>query len=345
LSLRTKCRTKCGTEGQDEVRQKVSGVHKSTEESDMAEKESKASPFPLLILTLLGILLILSILIYIRWGELSQGKLDVSQQQDFASELVDNKLYSQAIAEYDKLLDSGELEVKKQANISYIVGNIYLNYLRDYENAAARFVKARFLNPESELKEKINKNLVICFERMGRSLEAQKQLERSTQLSQTETRKEGGVVVARIGEREIFMADLENEIEKLPPSAQAQFRGKKSKLEFLQQYVGAELLYDTALRRGFDNDKDVVEGAFQIKRQLMINKLLTEEIPQDIQISETEIKLYFDAHKEDFEDKELNEVKAQIESELKRDKQQEAYGKLIQKMMEAEKVKIYDDQF
>jgi len=288
---------------------------------------------------------VLLILIYLRLGSFSKAQFDVSQQQDFASELVDNKLYSQAVAEYDKLLDLGKLDKKKQANINYIVGNIYLNYLNDYENAAARFVKAKFLNPESELKDKINRNLVICFERMGRSLEAQKQLERSTELDQGKTKKEGGVVVARIGEREITMTGLENEIEKLPPSVQTQFKDKKGKLQFLQQYVGRELLYDTALRRGFDQDKDVLEGAFQMKKELMINKLLVEEIPQNVEIGESEIKLYYDAHKEDFEDKELNEVKSQIEFELKREKQQEAYNKLVQKMTEAEEVKIYDDQF
>ncbi len=311
----------------------------------MAERESKANLFPLLILALVGILFILSILIYLRLGSLSEAKLDVFQQQDFASELVDNKLYSQAVAEYDKLLDLGEFDKKRQANINYIVGNIYLNYLSDYENAAARFVKAKFLNPESELKDRINKNLVICFERMGRSLEAQKQLERSTGLDQTKTKKEGGVVIARIGDREITMTDLENEIEKLPPSVQTQFKDRQGKLKFLQQYVGTELLYDTALRRGFDKDKEVIEGAFQMKKQLMINKLLAEEIPQDIQINEGEMKLYYDAHKKDFKDKELEEVKSQIEFEFKRKKQQEAYNKLVQKMMEAEKVKIYDDQF
>jgi len=158
------------------------------------------------------------ILIYLRLGSFSKAQFDVSQQQDFASELVDNKLYSQAVAEYDKLLDLGKLDKKKQANINYIVGNIYLNYLNDYENAAARFVKAKFLNPESELKDKINRNLVICFERMGRSLEAQKQLERSTELDQGKIKTEGGVVVARIGDRKITMTGLENEIEKLPPS-------------------------------------------------------------------------------------------------------------------------------
>lgn len=311
----------------------------------MAERELKANLFPLLILALVGILFVLLILIYLRLGSFSKAQFDVSQQQDFASELVDNKLYSQAVAEYDKLLDLSRLDKKKQSNINYIVGNIYLNYLNDYENAAARFVKAKFLNPESELKDKINKNLVICFERMGRSLEAQKQLERSTELDQGKIKKEGEVVVARIGEREITMTDLKNEIEKLPPSVQTQFKDKEGMFRFLQQYVGTELLYDTALRRGFDKDKDVIDGAFQMKKQLMINKLLAEEIPQDIEISESEIKLYYDAHKEDFKDKELNEVKSQIELELKREKQQRAYNKLVQKMMEAEKVKIYDDQF
>jgi len=311
----------------------------------MVERESKTHLLPLITITLLGIPIVVSILIYLQLGVLTQAKLDVTQQQDFAAELVDNKLYSQAIAEYDKLLDWGKLDQSKQANINYIVGNIYLDYLNDYENAAARFVKAKFLNPGSELKDKINKNLVICFEGMGRSLEAQKQLEKSTELSQTETEKKGGVVVARIGDREITMTDLENEIEKLPPSVQTQFKDKKGKLRFLQQYVGAELLYDTATRRGFDKDKDVIEGAFQMKKQLMINKLLTEEIPQDIQASESEMKLYYDAHKEDFKDKKLDEVKSQIESELKRQKQQEAYNKLVMKMMEAERVKIYDDQF
>jgi tetratricopeptide (TPR) repeat protein len=129
----------------------------------MAERESKTNLFPLITITLLGILIVVSILIYLQLGVLTQAKLDVTQQQDFASELVDNKLYSQAIAEYDKLLDLGKLDQSKQANINYIVGNIYLDYLNDYENAAARFVKAKFLDPKSDLKDKINKNLVVCF--------------------------------------------------------------------------------------------------------------------------------------------------------------------------------------
>lgn len=312
---------------------------------DMNTTQTKANPILLVILIFVGILFILSVLIYLQMRGTAEPKLNFSQQQELASELLDNKLYAQAVAEYERLLDMSGLDKKKQANINYIMGNIYLEQLNDYENAAARLVKAKFLDPGSELKDKINKNLVICFERMGRSLEAQKQLERSTDLNQTKTERKGGAVVARIGEREVTMSELEDEIEKLPPSVQNQFKDKEGKLKFLQSYIGSELLYHTALRRGLDRDKDMEEGILQVRKQMMINKLLEQEIPQDIPISESEIKLYYDAHKDEFKDNKLDGVRSQIESELKKVKQQDAYNNLISRMIEAEKVKIFDDQF
>ena len=279
----------------------------------MNTTSTKINHILLVVLILTGLLSIVSVLIYIRVRAITESKLNLSQQQELASELLDNKLYAQAVAEYQRLLDSGGLDKKKQANINYIIGNIYLHELNDYENAAARFVHAKFLDPGSELKDKINKNLVICFERMGRSLEAQKQLERSTDLNQSKTEKKGGAVIARIGDREITRSELEDEIEKLPPAVQSQFKEREGKLKFLQGYIGSELLYHTALRRGLDKDKEVEKGILQVTKQMMINKLLTQEIPQDIQISENDLKLYYDAYKEEFKDKKLEEVRSQIE--------------------------------
>lgn len=311
----------------------------------MTEAHTKTNPILIATLALVVVLLVISVMIYFQLRSISESKMDSSLQQDLAAELLDSKLYVQAVAEYERLLDLGGLGKKKQANVNYIIGNIYLNYLNDYENAATRFIQAKLLDPQSELKDKINKNLVICFERMGRSFEAQEQLERSTDLSQGKTKKKGGVVVARIGDREITMTELEEQIERLPASVQIRFKDKESKLKFLQSYIGSELSYHMALRRGLDNDKDVKEGVFQLRKQMMINKLLSEEIPQEFEISESEIKLYYDAHKEEFKDKKLNEVRSQIETELKKMKQQETYSKLVSRMMEAEQVKIFDDKF
>jgi tetratricopeptide (TPR) repeat protein len=305
----------------------------------------KFGPILMITMVLVGLLLVISVLMYLQLQGMSQSRVDSGQQQDLAAELEESRLYAQAVAEYERLLDMGGLSRKKQANINYIIGNIYLNDLSDYENAAARFIRAKLLDPESELKDRINKNLVICFERMGRSLEAQKQLERSTDLDMAKAEKRGGVVVAKIRDREITMTELEDEIEKLPPSVQSQFKDREGKLKFLQSYVGSELLYHAAIRKGLDKDKDVSEEVFRFRKQMMINRLLAEEIPQDIEITEREIKLYYDAHQEEFKDEELGEVRSQIESELKRTKQEEAYNKLVSRMLEAEQVKIFNDRF
>jgi tetratricopeptide (TPR) repeat protein len=301
-----------------------------------------------LIFLLFGVILLLVITSFLFLevkGIKSTDKIDISSQQNLASELLDNKLYQQAISEYDKIIQSGKLNRKKEANLNYIIGNIYMNSLHDYQNAAARFVKARSLSSEDNLLKKINKNLIVCFERMGRSLDAQRELDKTTLLDKPTQERGTQKIVARIGKREITMADLENEIQKLPPSVSSQFKDKMKKLEFLKQWVANELFYETALRKGYDQDKGVVQDAFQMKKQLMINKLLKEEIPSDIQISNSEIKLFYDAHKEDFKDKTIDEVKAEIESELIRQHQEEAYMKLVSQMMEAQKVKIYEDQF
>jgi tetratricopeptide (TPR) repeat protein len=311
----------------------------------MTAVSSKSNPILLITLALMGVLLVVSILNYLQLRGMAESRLDYSLQQDLAAELEDSRLYSQAVTEYERLLDLGGLDKRRQANINFIIGNIYLNHLTDYENAAARFIQAKLLNPESELKDKTNKALVICFEGMGRSLEAQRQLERSTYLDQTEPEKKGGAVVAKIRDREITMNELESEIEKLPPSAQAQFSDREGKLKFLQGYVGSELLYHAALRRGLDKDKDLQEGISQFRKQMMINRLLADEIPQDVEIGQGEIELYFDAHKEEFKDKKLSEVRPQIESELKKMKQEEAYNKLVTRMLQAEEVKVFDDQF
>ena len=262
----------------------------------MNSNRNKPSPILYIILALALVLVAFSILIYLQIGGGSKAAWSRSQQQDLAGQLVDSKLYAQAVSEYQRLLDSGRLDNKRQANINYLMGDIYLTHLKDYENAAARFIRAKLLDPDGELKDKINKGLVICFEAMGRSLEAQKQLERSTELNQTGVVKKGGTVVAKIGEREITMNELEEQIETLPPSAQEQFKEKEGKLKFLQGYVGSELLYDLALRKGLDKDQEVQEGVSQFRKQMMINKALAEEIPQDFEITEGEIKLYYDAH-------------------------------------------------
>jgi len=86
----------------------------------------------------------------------------------------------------------------------------------------------------------------------------------------------------------------------MPEYARAQFKDKKSRQAFLQQYVVGELLYDSAKRQGLDKDKDVVEGAFRAEKSLMAEKVLQKELQDKVKVTPADVELYYKAHKDKY---------------------------------------------
>ena len=181
----------------------------------------------------------------------NEPNLPAERVREFANVLYNRELYKQAIAEYERYLRDYPLNETEQANISYTIGNIYLDRLRDAESALAYYLRVKELYPKSELVDDASRRVVECLERLQRSADAQQALEESTFLDTSQvTKKRPGEVIAKIGDREITTGDLEFEMKNLPPYMQAQIRDRSRKLEFLQQYVATELLYNTAKRKG-----------------------------------------------------------------------------------------------
>jgi len=87
-----------------------------------------------------------------------------------------------------------------------------------------------------------------------------------------------GTVVATIRERKITKEDLDSEIRKLPSYVQEMYKEDSKKAEFLKQFVATELMYDSAKRKNFDNDKEIIKKAFEAKRSFMVQKLFEEEV-------------------------------------------------------------------
>lgn len=284
----------------------------------------------------------------------NEPNLPAERVREFANVLYNRELYKQAIAEYERYLRDYPLNETEQANISYTIGNIYLDRLRDAESALAYYLRVKELYPKSELVDDAGRRVVECLERLQRSADAQQALEESTFLDTSQvTKKRPGAVIAKIGDREITTGDLEFEMKNLPPYMQAQIRDRSKKLEFLQQYVATELLYNTAKRKGLENDQEVIDAAFQAKKNIIVQKFLQEEIGQNISFEPSDIELYYRAnlsrytktdssgqtHTPSFE-----EIRNQVTQDYVRDKQQEAYAKLVERMMRAENAVIYSDK-
>ncbi|MFQ5649344.1 MAG: tol-pal system YbgF family protein [bacterium] len=288
-------------------------------------------------------------------GQEQQPKVKGEIIRDYASSLYNNQLYEQAVEQYNYYLANYDPDNSEAANLTYTIGNIYFERVHDYQNALSHYLKIKHLYPESEILDEVNKKMVACLERLQRSADAQQVLEEAALLEPSKARqRRPGEVIAKIGKRPITTGDLEYEISQLPPYVKSQLTDRSKKVDFLKQYIATELLYDTAKRKGLEKDKDVIEGAFQAKKNLMVQKLLEEEISQEVNVTESDIELYYKAHQEKYSNRDaegritdvkpLAEVRTQVMQHLIRQKQQEAYDVLVQRMMRAEAVEIYADK-
>ena len=161
-----------------------------------------------------------------------------------------------------------------------------------------------------------------------------------------------------MGSRTITLGDLNYELQRLPDYLREQIRSsRRAKVDFLKQYILQELLYDSAKRQGLDQDPEVVEGAFQAKKALMVQKLLQQEIESRANLdrySNKDVELYYQAHKAKYAEKDsqgkvvrippFTEVAQQVAQDFIREKQQEAYQALVDRLMKAEKVVIYEER-
>ncbi|MBD3289809.1 hypothetical protein GF337_13465 [candidate division KSB1 bacterium] len=281
--------------------------------------------------------------------------IDKSKARDFANVLYNRQLFQQSIQQYEHYINSYNLDESEQANINYVIGDIYFERMHDYENALAYYLKIKYLFPESKLVTEANKKIVACLERLQRSEDAIQALEETTSLEPEKIRKKRpGAVVARIGNREITQGDIDFELSQLPPYLRSQFNTKEKKLQFLQQYLLTEILYDKAKREELDKQAEIIEAAFQAKREIMVQHLLKKEIENRVKIEPSDVELYYNANKEKYAEKDeegnikrqksFEEVKQQVAQDLAMERQQEALEQMTMQLMRAEGAEIYEDK-
>ena len=306
-------------------------------------------------------LLILAILI-ISFTSCQSGtkpNLTAEQKRQLANVFYNQQLYEQAVNEYVEYLQNYPLDVKEQASISYMIANIYFERLQDYENALAFYLRIKQLYPESSIQAEATKKMVECLERLRRSTDAQQVVEQTSALDESQkpsTRP--GEVLARIGSRDITTGDLQFEINRLPVYIQEQIKSREQKIEFLKNFIAQELLYDSAKRKGLEKDKEVRDGLVLAERSLMTQKLLQEEIEKSVSpetYTNADVEMFYKANSDRYAEKDeqgkvkripsFGEVQERVAQDFIQEKQQQAYQQLIDRLMKAEKVQIYEQKF
>ena len=149
------------------------------------------------------------------------GDADVDQRKRIAGELRDNQLYAAAVEEYEAILTSGGLDAGNRGSISYLIARIYFEDLKDYASAAAWYVRSRSYDPAGAYIDDAARNLVTCLEKLGRHVDAKRELDYLTDVENT-ARVSGTVPVAIVSGDTLWLEDIDRRIQNLPPDLQQQ---------------------------------------------------------------------------------------------------------------------------
>ena len=296
----------------------------------------------------------LLMILVIGCSKQTEPNLSKEQARNYANELYNRQLFKQSAAEYERYLNAYPLDENEQANISYTIGDIYFERLRDYENALAYYIRIKYLHPKEELRQQVDQKIVACLERLQMTEDAEQTLKESTSLEPGSVQqKRPGAVVARIGSREITQGDIDFELSQLPQSIRSQYDSKDKKVEFLNQYILTELLYKSAQNMGLDKDNEVIEAAFQAKKSIMVQKYLQDQIRKEVKIEPADVELYYKANKDKYLEKDkdgkvirekpFDEVQQQVAQDLMVERQQDVYQRMVDRLMRAEGVEVFDD--
>lgn len=111
-------------------------------------------------------------------------------------------------------------------------------------------------------------------------------------------------VMARVGDKEITTTDFDGQIGNLPESVQklsTQGQGKKAVLEAL---VNREVLYAAARKKNLDKDAELLKRFENLKKELIINSYLQNELSGKLKVDDTEVEGFYNANPAEYKKRE-----------------------------------------
>jgi len=271
----------------------------------------------------------------------SAEMLDLRKQ--LAGELRDSRLYEAAIEEYKKILASSDIDIKTRANINYLIARVYFEDLQDYEDAAAYYVRARSLDPKGSFTGEASKKLVASLEKMGRVLDAKRQLDVTTDIDYTPP-ESGDVMVARIDNEPVWLSRVDEQIQNLPAELQKELINRKAKVKYVQNYVGIELIHRAAIRENYDDDPEIKKQFQDLMKNLLVEKYMTEKVVPEIDIDTLDVRNFYKANREDrYNSAPFDSVRTRVYLDYQTEKAETAFSEYINKLAKAEKVEFFEE--
>jgi peptidyl-prolyl cis-trans isomerase C len=118
-----------------------------------------------------------------------------------------------------------------------------------------------------------------------------------TVVSFQHNRTGAGTPVAHFGDDSITVEELQERFLEMSPYARARYQTAEQRKEYVEGMARSEVLAQEAIRRGLQNDPDVVEAA----KRVMVQKLIQKDAEaKNTPATDTELTEFYEKHKTDY---------------------------------------------
>lgn len=141
------------------------------------------------------------------------------------------------------------------------------------------------------------------------------------------TKKEQGKTLATVNDEVITMEQFSTELDKIPTNMKMLVVSQSGKRNFLDRLVVKKLLLREAKKEDIEKNKEFQDRLADIKDQLIIESLLKKKVQLNLNLTDGDLKKYYDSNREQFkrdQEIETSQIVLKTEQEAK-----EIQGKLI----------------
>lgn len=216
--------------------------------------------------------------------------------RDTANKLHAAGVITEAIVQYERYLDSNDIDTEVRAKIAYSLGELY-EKTGSFEKALGWYYQVEISDPNSKYIDDASKKIVALLERLEKFAAAKMELNEKTSLQQKKIKK-GAKVVAEIGNKKVYDYEVLEMIDLLPPNMQKEFDSYDKKVMLLQKYVAEELLYKKAVRLQYDSKPEIRKKLELLGKQIIVGEIIKEEIGDKVKADPQDVSNYFKANQE-----------------------------------------------
>jgi peptidyl-prolyl cis-trans isomerase C len=159
-------------------------------------------------------------------------------------------------------------------------------------------------------------------------------------------------LLAKVNAATISLEDVKKEFAMLPPEIQQLYMTADGMESLLDELIKKELLYQEAVKRGYDKQPKFTQQMEEFSKRLLIEYLLREEVEKKAVVSDKAIKDFYASNKESFvrevpgEDKketiEFEKVEDLIRNQLVAEQQRTVFDGYVKELKGKANIEIDD---